>query len=254
MILEVEFKRSIPGEIKLYLDEREVNTLIRAATLADNYSLTHHNQSYQGPGRKYTTVSDQGDRLTNEQNSQSSKSFQGRGSGKESSGKTPKPGKASSPQGHPNIKYRYCKQRVHIISQCPKLLSKTKAQKESSLLVSSLEDRDPTLVKGTPIKESHSDSFEPFIPEGLVSFTENSHVSYSVRILRDTGASHSVIVKESIPFIEDSYTGQNVLLQGMCGTVNLPLCVLSMSLLGFKNLYLWRGLHFYLGIILLEIK
>ena len=40
MLVE-EFKRCINSEIKSFLDEKEVETLEKAARLADNYTLTH---------------------------------------------------------------------------------------------------------------------------------------------------------------------------------------------------------------------
>ena len=42
-------------------------------------------------------------------------------------------------------------------------------------------------------------------------------------VLRDTGASHSILVKDSIPCVEKSYTGEYVLLRGVSGVVTLPL-------------------------------
>ena len=41
MLLIEEFKSSLPPEVKTYLDEQKVDTLQRAATLADDYTLTH---------------------------------------------------------------------------------------------------------------------------------------------------------------------------------------------------------------------
>ena len=41
LLLIEEFKNCLPNEVKTYLDENKVETLHRAATLADNYTLTH---------------------------------------------------------------------------------------------------------------------------------------------------------------------------------------------------------------------
>ena len=41
LLLIEEFKNCIPNEVKTYLDENKVETLHHAATLADNYTLTH---------------------------------------------------------------------------------------------------------------------------------------------------------------------------------------------------------------------
>ena len=41
LLLIEEFKNCLPNEVKTYLDENKVETLHQAATLADNYTLTH---------------------------------------------------------------------------------------------------------------------------------------------------------------------------------------------------------------------
>ena len=41
LLLIEEFKNCLPNEVKTYLDKNKVETLHRAATLADNYTLTH---------------------------------------------------------------------------------------------------------------------------------------------------------------------------------------------------------------------
>ena len=43
LLLIEEFKNCLPNEVKIYLDENKVEILYRAATLADNYTLTHQN-------------------------------------------------------------------------------------------------------------------------------------------------------------------------------------------------------------------
>ena len=42
LLLIEEFKGCLPPEVKTHLDKQKVDTLQRAATLADDYSLTHH--------------------------------------------------------------------------------------------------------------------------------------------------------------------------------------------------------------------
>ena len=41
LLLIEQFKNCLPNEVKTYLDENKVEILHRAATLADNYTLTH---------------------------------------------------------------------------------------------------------------------------------------------------------------------------------------------------------------------
>ena len=47
LILIEEFKRCVPENVKTYLDEKDVETLERAAVLADNFALTHKQKFYK---------------------------------------------------------------------------------------------------------------------------------------------------------------------------------------------------------------
>ena len=43
LLLIEEFKKCLPSEVKTYLDEKKAEMLSQAATLADDYVLTHKN-------------------------------------------------------------------------------------------------------------------------------------------------------------------------------------------------------------------
>lgn len=83
-------------------------------------------------------------------------------------------------------------------------------------------------MEETDVNTSHdvkkSDIFEPFIFTGSVaSDVSSADESYPVRILRDTASSQSLLVKASMPFVENSYTREFVFIRGFGGTVTLPL-------------------------------
>ena len=67
--------------------------------------------------------------------------------------------------------------------------------------------------------ESKSDSimeiFEPFISDGFVSLSSNFCNATSVRILRDTGASQSLLLADTLPFDDNSTSGRSVLIKGV---------------------------------------
>ena len=66
--------------------------------------------------------------------------------------------------------------------------------------------------------------YEPFLSEGTISLLHDKSITKPIRILRDTGASQSLILAESIPLSEKSHFGKSVLIQGVeCGLVTLPL-------------------------------
>ena len=65
--------------------------------------------------------------------------------------------------------------------------------------------------------------YEPFLCEGTVSLLHDTSITKPIRILRDTGASQSLILAETIPLSEKSHSGKSVLIQGVeCGLVTVP--------------------------------
>ena len=72
--------------------------------------------------------------------------------------------------------------------------------------------------------DSGLDDFLPFISEGTVSLQDDICVQHPVKILRDTGASLSVLLAGTLPLSEKTYTGKNVLLRGVeMGSIEVPL-------------------------------
>ena len=77
-----------------------------------------------------------------------------------------------------------------------------------------------------------------------------------IKILRDTGASQSLILADILPFSEKTSSGTSVLIQGVeCGTVNIPLhnvhlssdLVTGLVVIGIKPSLLFKGVHLLLG-------
>ena len=61
------------------------------------------------------------------------------------------------------------------------------------------------------------ENYKPFISEGVVSLVgdENSSQKAKVKILRDTGATQSLMLDSVLPLTENSFTGANVLISGV---------------------------------------
>ena len=69
-----------------------------------------------------------------------------------------------------------------------------------------------------------TDIYEPFLSDGFVSLNSDFVQSAPITILRDTGASQSLILADALPFSEKTSSGTSVLIQGVeCGFVNVPL-------------------------------
>ena len=113
-----------------------------------------------------------------------------------------------------------------------------------------IQDENPILVK-TSATDCIMEIYEPFVSEGFVSLTSDSAQSIPYKILRDTGASHLLILADTLPFSEKTSFGTSVLIQEVeCGFDNVPL----------HNIYLSSDLvsgpvtFIYLFIYLLEIS
>ena len=118
MLLE-EFKRCINSDVKSFLDEKEVETLEKAARLADDYTLTHkvsfvskanlRKPFYPSAGHKPSPSLPSGNSNQN----------------------APKPEPPGENKGHNPLSQpicNYCKQSGHIVSDCPVLKRKREKQ------------------------------------------------------------------------------------------------------------------------------
>ena len=95
--------------------------------------------------------------------------------------------------------------------------------------------------------------YEPFLSDGFVSLNSNYAQSTPIKILRDNGASQSLILADTLPFSEKTSSGTSVLIQGVeCGFVPLHNIYLSLDLvtglvavgirpLPFKSVHLLLG-------------
>ena len=75
--------------------------------------------------------------------------------------------------------------------------------------------------------ETESDcmeNYKPFISKRVVSLVGDESSSQRVKILRDTGATQSLMLDSVLPLTENSFTGANVLISGVeTGVLEVPL-------------------------------
>ena len=257
LMLVEEFKRCINSDIKSFLDEKQVETLEAAARLADDYALTHRisfiNKS--NPSRRPFFPHS------------GSKHSPSNPPGSHSQTITPKPkpsgeNKDQNPLSQPIC--NYCKRTGHIISECLHL--KRKKEKQEGLKptgLTSLRSKPQSCVKEEdpiqterPETDSVMEIYEPFLSDGFVSLNSDYAQSTPIKILRDTGASQSLILADTLPFSEKTSSGTSVLIQGVeCGFVNVPLhniylssdLVTGLVAVGIRPSLPFKGVHFLLG-------
>ena len=245
-----------------------------AARLADDYSLTHKasfvNKPFPrkpfNPQSKFTPQSRPFSPQSKPYSPQSGPKFNPINPSDNSSHSfTPKPkfsgkNKGQSPLSQPIC--NYCKQSGLIISECVALKRKREKEKQESPKPTGLTSLRFSIQDGNPIsaKTSETDSvmeiYEPFLSDGFVSLNSDSAQSTPIKILRDTGASQSLILADTLPFSEKTSSGTSVLIQGVeCGFVNVPLhniylspdLVTGLVAVGIRPSLPFKGAHLLLG-------
>ena len=252
LVLVEEFKRCIQSDVKTFLDEKQVETLEEAARLADDYYLTHKVPFIAKP--KPTSSHPQ------------NKFMSGNSSGMPSQSNTPKPNSTSEtksqyPLSRPTC--NYCKKPGHLVSECLKLKRKLESDEAKPTGLTTLSPRpqssnktNTTDIVTKPKSDSTMEIFEPFMLNGFVSLSGDNCPPTPIKILRDTGASQSLILADILPFSEKTSSGTSVLIQGVeCGTVNIPLHHVNLSsdlvtgpvVIGIKPSLPFKGVHLLLG-------
>ena len=174
----------------------------------------------------------------------------------------------------PRLFCNYCKGDGHVISECETLKRRKERQNQNNSRPTGLtslrpkpqsiiQDENPILAKTRPVETAKTSAtdcimeiYEPFLSEGFVSLTSDSAQSTPIKILRDTGASQSLILADTLPFSEKTSTGTSVLIQGVeCGFVNVPLHNIYLSsdlvsgpvAVGIRPSLPFKGVHLLLG-------
>ena len=236
LILLEEFKGCLPPQVKTYLDERKVENLSQAAVLVDDYSLTH----------KSTFVKEEKDPvgLKGSHSNVLLPATTGHGSGKNS--------RLTSDPHPPGGRHRpsvptcyYCRRKGHIMSECWEY-----AKKKTK----------PVALVTVPKKESRGmlrsgESTKPFISKGFISVSKGEK-PVPICILRDTGATQSLLVDHVLPLSDKTATGSQVLIQGVeLGVIPVPLHKVYLSsdlvsgtvTVGVRPTLPFEGVSFILG-------
>ena len=120
---------------------------------------------------------------------------------------------------------------------------------------SCVKDQNPVQAK-VPETDFVMEIYEPFLSDGFVLLNSDFAQSAPITILRDTGASQSLILADTLPFSEKTSSGTSVLIQGVeCEFVNVPLHNIYLSsdlvkgpvAVGIRQTLPFKGVHLLLG-------
>ena len=203
MMME-ELKNCLPSNIRTYLDEQKVDRLHEAAVYAEDYSLTH-TTSFGKPhpcdGNPAVTTLElaKGGQL----GALITSSFTGGDpSGNYSNNHLPA-----------GLTCVYCRKKGYIMSECQALLRKNERSEKPNLLVSLSFQTDHKKTGKLP------DEYTPFISCGSVSLVD-SQVESPITILRDTGATQSLILEGVLPISSQSDMEMTVTTRSEVGNIS----------------------------------
>ena len=264
MLIE-EFKRCIHHDIRTFLDDQKADTLENASRLADDYALTHKSSFVSRPpqscGRNVRTS--ENSNVNKSHVSQPYRSDRATGQKVESSSSRSHSAQDKSYSRAPVC--RFCRKECHSRSVCFKLKQRHQGHNDSKLtgfiskscnLPSNVNDVRGTILEEKSSSDSVMQSFEPFIHNGFVSLSSEFTNSNPVKILRDTGASQSLLLANTLPFSDVSFTGANVLIKGVDSTefTSIPLHnaylssdLVSGHVVGILPSLPFDGVHLLLG-------
>ena len=287
LILIEEFKRCIRSDVRTFIDEQKAETLEDAARLADEFSLSHKVTFVEKPKRPYPPPGQEpsptlprwsGNQRSHQNEDLRRKQNPGNNSANRSNFSWSRQNKNMSSQPFKPLTRSYCRKDGHMISNCPEKLKMARQQhntdsKPTGFIATSLSL--PDVGGHMPIKcpDAKTQSslisevsappkpvmnvFELFIHEGSVSLSSDMSDPSPIKILRDTGASQSLLLSDSLLFSEESSVGASVLIKGISCSEYSPVPLHTVYLksnlvtgpvkVGIQPSLPFEGVHLILG-------
>lgn len=195
MILMEEFKSCLPSELKLFLDERRIDTTYEMAILADEYTLTHAcegnkplklSETRSNPRKTSSVTHSLG-------HSPDSKIYRPPDIRNRSPNNSIQPPTYQMTKTHRPVTCYYCRKVGHIAMNCP-------ARENVNSMKRPLGKPQGFITTYQPRTENDGDKireeFQPFVSDGLI-YPITDHTNWrKVKILRDTGATQSLVLKQ----------------------------------------------------------
>ena len=246
MLIE-QFKNCLFTDLRTHLDDKEVKTLNEAAVLSDSYALTHK-RNFMKPSPRH--FNDNSSNYKNYSNSSQSQLVSTHNNNNDDKAKLSQL-KSKSNQSHDRdssaadtvsgrsnnfnraspaiIRCGYCKQTNHTIDNCFKLKKKNEMSDKPIGLLSHngqvKHKKQETLSSSEKIMED----YKPYLSNGSITLDEHSS-PVPIQILRDTGASQTLLLDGVLPLSEKTATGKSVLLQVVhLGTFKVPLHLINLK-------------------------
>ncbi|KAJ8048318.1 hypothetical protein HOLleu_00581 [Holothuria leucospilota] len=234
LMLVEEFKRCVNDDIKTHLEENKADNLKEVANLADQYALTHkfgkvgqtqNKGQFNRPNKKYGNSSNSSGTTGNSGSQSGSISPTNSGKKQPDSSRQKNDQVSSNKAAFKDISCGFCHKKGHTMANCF-TLAKLKETETASNALANVENSSEVVVTLRPnSKDKIKEEYLPFVSEGFISLDGNSaHPPVKIKILRDTGATQSLLLDGVLPLSDSTSTGANVLIQGVeCGFISVPL-------------------------------
>ena len=163
----------------------------------------------------------------------------------------------------PSITCNYCKKSGHLISDCLKLKDKQQRDDVNQIALITTMSKPQSCTELDSVFDIAKRNFNnvvevhaPYLLKGFVSLSSDVDTPTPVLIYFDTGADQSLILADTLPFSETSFSGTCVLCQGVgggCFEVPLHNIFLESDVLtgfvtvGVKHSFTKKGVHLILG-------
>ena len=217
LMVTEEFKRKLPQNIMLHIEDRQEKDLLKAASIADSYYLIHKQSFKSNPGKR------------------------AEGYVKPVSEKPPMRSDDNA-RGASRKEYcSYCKREGHNISNCPEPRCKVsdlfrsrftspnvpnvKSQNAKIKPVSHTAVTNPT-PESKPVAHvatvGMAEAFQDYIFEGHISLKENQK-KVPIKILRDTAGGVSLLQYSALQGLDEQFTGEHVNVLDLTGPSSTPL-------------------------------
>ena len=190
LILAEEFLNCVPEEVRVHLSERKTDVTYEMAALADEYILTH---------RKTKEKTFTGNRVK----------FKAELRPKEENRRT-------FQSSSRTVVYYKCGKAGHIAIRCQ--LGKGPERNQTQ----------PRKPQGAVTTPRGNQSYRPWTKKGMIKGPHGGPVEVS--ILRDTGASQSLLLRNKLPKRVIEATRETVMIEGIGGKrVKIPLCKITLK-------------------------
>ena len=234
----------IHSDVRTFIDEQKAETLEDAARLADEFSLSHKVTFAEKPKRPYPTAGQDppptprwfGNQRSHQSEDPRRKQNPSNNSANRSNFSWSRQNKTTKSKPFKTLTCFYCRRDGHMIPNCPEKLKMARQQhnaesKPTGFVATSLslpDVREGMPTKSPDVKTQSSlisevsvtpqpvmNVFEPLIHEGSVSLCSDLSDAVSVKILRDTGATQTLLLANTLPFSKKSSNGASVLIKGV---------------------------------------